>query len=87
MVVEDDSKATSKVPVAEFDSSDLELGGVVVYSDRAEVKRIIRVSVKKGENDVLVNQLPSVVDSKSLRLVTFHQSTPRKARLKTSRGY
>ena len=68
MVLEED-KASSKVPVGEFNSSDLEVGGVVVYRDRAEVKRLIRVSVKKGENDVVVNQLPSVVDPKSLRLV------------------
>jgi len=68
MVLEE-SKANSKVPVGEFNSSDLEVSGVVVYRDRAEVKRLIRVSVKKGENDVVVNQLPSVMDPKSLRLV------------------
>ena len=64
-------EGSSKAPVGEFDSSDLEVGGVVVYRDRAEVKRLIRVSVKKGENDVVVNQLPSVVDPKSLRLVVY----------------
>jgi len=68
MVLEE-NKTSSKAPASEFNSSDLEVGGVVVYRDRAEVKRLIRVSVKKGENDVVVNQLPSVVDPKSLRLV------------------
>ena len=68
MVLEE-NKTSSKAPTGEFNSSDLEVGGVVVYRDRAEVKRLIRVSVKKGENDVVVNQLPSVVDPKSLRLV------------------
>ena len=69
MVIEEQAKATdnSRAPAAEYDVSDLEVGGVVVYPDRAEVKRMIRVSLKKGENDVMVNQLPSVVDSKSLR--------------------
>ncbi|XP_065890127.1 protein F37C4.5-like [Dysidea avara] len=67
MVLEE-NKTSSKAPVGEFNSSDLEVGGVVVYRDRAEVKRLIRVSVKKGENDVVVNQLPSVVDPKSLRV-------------------
>ena len=70
MVLEE-NKTSSKAPVGEFNSSDLEVGGVVVYRDRAEVKRLIRVSVKKGENDVVVNQLPSVVDPKSLRLVVY----------------
>jgi len=69
MVLEE-NKTISKAPAGEFDSSDLEVGGVVVYRDRAEVKRLIRVSVKKGENDVVVNQLPSVIDPKSLRLVS-----------------
>ena len=71
MEIEEQTKTTgnSRAPVAEYDARDLEVGGVVVYADRAEVKRMIRVSLKKGENDVMVNQLPSVVDPKSLRLV------------------
>ena len=69
MVVEEQNKTTgnSRVPVAEYDAKDLEVGGVVVYPDRTEVKRMIRVSLKKGENDVMINELPSVIDSKSLR--------------------
>ena len=70
MVLEE-NKPISKASTGEFDSSDLEVGGVVVYRDRAEVKRLIRVSVKKGENNVVVNQLPSVIDPKSLRLVSL----------------
>ena len=70
MVIEEQSTnaSNSRVPVAEHNASELEVGGVVVYPDRAEVKRLIRVSLKKGENNVLINQLPSVVNSKSLRL-------------------
>ena len=69
MVIEQSTNASnSRVPVAEYNVSELEVGGVVVYPDRAEVKRLIRVSLKKGENYVLINQLPSVVNSKSLRL-------------------
>ena len=74
MVIEEQNKTTgnSRAPVAEYDAKDLEVGGVVVYPDRAEVKRMIRVSLKKGENDVMINQLPSVVDPKSLRLVRLY---------------
>ena len=64
-----EQKPSPKAPVTECDASDLEVGGVVVYPDRAEVKRLIRASLKTGENDVLVNQLPSVVDPKSLRYI------------------
>ena len=39
----------------------------MVYPDRAEVKRLVKVTLRKGENDVVVNQLPAVVDPKSLR--------------------
>lgn len=73
MVIEQEDKTSAKTNsrdlVAEFDANELEVGGVVVYPDRAEVKRLIRASLKKGENDVMVNQLPSVVDPKSLRSV------------------
>ena len=74
MVIEEQTKAAlatsnSRAPVTEYDASELEVGGVVVYPDRAEVKRMIRTRLKKGENNILVNQLPSVVDPKSLRLV------------------
>ena len=57
----------SRTPVDEFKAKELEVGGVVVYPDRAEVKRLIRATLRRGENDVVVNQLPSVVDPKSLR--------------------
>ena len=73
MVIEQETN--SRDPVAEFDANALEVGGVVVYPDRAEVKRLIRASLKKGENDVMINQLPSVVDPKSLRSVRGFIST------------
>ena len=78
MVIEEQNKSTgnSRAPEAEYDAKDLEVGGVVVYPDRAEVKRMIRVSLKKGENDVMINQLPSVIDSKSLRLGIMHNTRP-----------
>ena len=74
MVIEEQNKSTGsfRTPEAEYNAKDLEVGGVVVYPDRAEVKRMIRVSLKKGENDVMINQLPSVIDSKSLRLEIMH---------------
>ena len=59
--------SNSRTPVNEFKASELEVGGVVVYPDRAEVKRLVKVTLRKGENDVVVNQLPAVVDPKSLR--------------------
>jgi len=66
-------KTNSRAPADEFKASELEVGGVVVYPDRAEVKRLIRVTLRKGENDVVVNQLPSVVDPKSLRYAYIHR--------------
>ena len=42
---------------------------VVVYSDRAEVKRAIPVSLAAGENEVVVQNLAECVDTNSIRFV------------------
>ncbi len=42
---------------------------VVVYSDRAEVKRAVPVSLAAGENEVIVYDLAECVDKNSIRLL------------------
>ncbi len=42
---------------------------VVVYGDRAEVKRAIPVSLAAGENEVVVQDLAECVDKNSIRFV------------------
>lgn len=41
--------------------------GVTVFLDRAEVKRMIQVDLKAGENEVLITELPQVLDEDSIR--------------------
>ncbi len=43
---------------------------VVVYKDRAEVKRSMPVRLSAGENEVVVNGLADCVDKNSIRWVT-----------------
>ena len=40
---------------------------VVVYRDRAEVKRIVPASLATGENEVIVTGLAECVDKNSVR--------------------
>ena len=40
---------------------------VVIYQDRAEVKRVVPAKLAPGENQVVVNGLASCVDKNSVR--------------------
>ena len=54
-------------------TADSEITAVSVYSDRAEVTRVFKISVKTGQNNVNINGLPSVLDEESVRCVPgFH---------------
>uniref|UniRef100_A0A0N5ARG6 DUF4139 domain-containing protein n=1 Tax=Syphacia muris TaxID=451379 RepID=A0A0N5ARG6_9BILA len=46
----------------------LRTASVIVYSDRAEVKKIVSVDVKKGINEVILKNISSVVERQSLRV-------------------
>ena len=48
---------------------DSAVSGVVIYRDRAEVKRVVPVSIKGGESDVVITGLSEAVDGDSIRLV------------------
>ena len=46
---------------------DAPLNSVVVYRDRAEVKRRVSVKLEAGENEVKVSHLAKSVDKNSIR--------------------
>lgn len=46
---------------------DCAIDSVVVYSDRAEVRRAVPVSLLAGENEVVVYDLTECVDKNSIR--------------------
>ena len=48
---------------------DSKIIGVSVYAGRAEVTRLFKFNVQTGQNQVIVNGLPSVLDQDSLRSV------------------
>uniref|UniRef100_A0A914X159 DUF4139 domain-containing protein n=1 Tax=Plectus sambesii TaxID=2011161 RepID=A0A914X159_9BILA len=51
-----------------FDAKNLKVGGVTVYSDRAEVTRLVQATLKKGKNEVLVKNVSHMIDSDSVRV-------------------
>jgi hypothetical protein len=46
---------------------DSKITSVSVYSGRAEITRLFTFEVKKGQNQVVINALPNVLDQHSLR--------------------
>lgn len=47
---------------------DLKCESVVVYGDRAECKRNLKVKLKKGENEIVLTGISNSIDSDSVRV-------------------
>lgn len=56
-----------KAQVLEVSVKDCPIESVVVYGDRAEVKRAVTVNLVPGENEVVVGDLTSEIDRNSIR--------------------
>ena len=55
------------VPTTEVSVTKCDIYSVVVYRDRAEVKRVIHAHLSPGNNKVIVNGLAAVVEANSIR--------------------
>lgn len=55
----------------EFAVRDCSIHSVVVYKDRAEVKRIIRAELLEGTNEVVISGLAETINRNSIRYVTL----------------
>ena len=62
---------SSAVQVVETAVGDCDIESVVVYQDRAEVKRAVPVHLYPGENEVIVFDLADCVDKNSIRYETL----------------
>lgn len=51
----------------EFAVKDCSIHSVVVYKDRAEVKRVIRAELLAGVNEVIVSGLAETINRNSIR--------------------
>uniref|UniRef100_A0A1I8ABV4 Protein F37C4.5 n=1 Tax=Steinernema glaseri TaxID=37863 RepID=A0A1I8ABV4_9BILA len=51
-----------------FAATDLATKTVIVYSDRAEVKRVVKVELSPGRNEVIIQNVSSVIERQSLRV-------------------
>ena len=63
----------------EVDVKECAIHSVVVYQDRAEVRRVVPANLAAGENEVIINGLAECVDNNSIRCVSvcvchFHTS-------------
>ena len=61
----------SVAQVVETVVGDCAIESVVVYQDRAEVKRAVPVRLTPGENEVIIYDLAECVDKNSIRYVRF----------------
>ena len=57
------------VQIVETAVRDCAIESVVVFGDRAEVKRRVPVSLTAGNNEVVVHGLSTCIDKNSIRLV------------------
>ena len=51
-----------------FSVKDLPCESVVVYQDRAEVKRLIKTKLNKGENELVLNNISNNIEQDSVRV-------------------
>ena len=55
------------VQVVEVGVRSCAVESVVVYSDRAEVKRAVPVTLLAGDNEVIIHDLPTCINQNSIR--------------------
>ncbi|CAF1033344.1 unnamed protein product [Brachionus calyciflorus] len=58
----------SEILRQEFSVKNLECKEVVVYQDRAEVKRCLKTSLRKGENEIVLTHITPSIDNDSVRV-------------------
>ncbi|CAB3405807.1 unnamed protein product [Caenorhabditis bovis] len=51
-----------------FEASDLATKSVIVYCDRAEVKRLVQVELTKGNHEIVVQNVSAVIERESVRV-------------------
>ena len=61
----------AQVVEIEIGVGDCAIESVVIYQDRAEIKRAVPVHLTPGENEVIVYDLAECVDKNSIRYSTI----------------
>jgi chromosome segregation ATPase len=51
-----------------FSIRDQQCVKVVVFTDRAEVQRLLKAKLKKGENEIVINSISNSIDRESVRV-------------------
>jgi hypothetical protein len=58
-----------------FSMKELKCEKVVVFTDRAEVRRLVKTKLKKGENELLLSGVSSQIDRDSVRVEGHGEAT------------
>ncbi|XP_065649065.1 protein F37C4.5 isoform X2 [Hydra vulgaris] len=64
----------SKSTVHELFAKQCPTLNVTVFKDRAEVNRIVKVDVEEGDTEILIRQLPSIIQKDSIRVTCYTES-------------
>ena len=62
------SNETKTNPSQKYSMKELPCEKVVVFQDRAEVKRLIKTKLNKGENEIIINNVSHNIDQDSVRV-------------------
>ncbi|VDK51103.1 unnamed protein product [Anisakis simplex] len=68
MLAEQQQKQQSLSHTVCLEARTLPTKSVIVYCDRAEVKRIVRCNLQEGRNEIIVKNVSSVIERQSLRV-------------------
>ncbi|CAD6191923.1 unnamed protein product [Caenorhabditis auriculariae] len=60
--------ATTNTSVHYFEAATLATKSVIVYCDRAEVKRLVCVNLTKGSHEILIQNVSAVIERQSVRV-------------------
>jgi chromosome segregation ATPase len=58
-----------------FSMKDLPCEKVVVFKDRAEITRVIKTKLNKGENELIINSITNSIDQESVRIEGIGSAT------------
>ncbi|CAI4227171.1 unnamed protein product [Auanema sp. JU1783] len=59
---------SSNLQQFKFDASSLPTKNVIVYCDRAEVKRLVVANLNKGTNEIIIQNVSAVIERQSVRV-------------------
>ncbi|KAI1732970.1 protein F37C4.5 [Ditylenchus destructor] len=73
----------SQAPLQRFEARDLPIKTVTVFTDRAEVKRTLKVTLQEGLNNIAIDNVASTIENDSIRVDGHGNATIHEVQFKT----